>query len=268
MSNAEQHRNLSKDMVYGHVSDQYAPVNTGLFVKPFIDRGWFIDKTKTNSNREGKVHKEIIVLKHNDYTTEHGPIELKVVNSYDASSSLRIYAGIHRLVCSNGLVMMVEGEQFRFIHRGNAIYEKLDNAYDKIVAYFDTVKERVEKLSNFTMSQDNLHTVIDNIAKAVFEKDTKTSTTKVINISSSTKRNLTRVRRQADNGIDAFTVLNIVQENITRRGNLSAMVTITNKETNETETKYVSKNRTENRSIMSDIKLNQIITGEFLKMVG
>jgi len=263
------HKELSKGNIASHVSEQYSPVNTQLFLQPFLERGWKVVKTQNSTSKKtGTIHRELVSLHHDDFISSHGNIELKVVNSYDARSSLKIYAGIHRLVCSNGLVMMVEGEQFRFVHRGEAIYEKLDNAYDRIVAYLDTVKLRTEKLENTTLDDTQLDNIITNIARKVFEKDTDKENRTILSINPYTLKNIKRVRRNADKGTDAFTLLNVIQENITRKGDLSAMVSITNKETKETRIEHKSKNRTENRNFVNDIKLNQIIVEEFLKEVA
>lgn len=268
MTNKLRHELLSKEKL-GNVSDKYAPVNTQLFVEPFITRGWTPKSTYNVTNRKtGIVHKEVITLVNPDFKTVHGDIELKVVNSYDARSSLRIYAGIHRLVCSNGLIMMVEGEQFRFIHRGTAIYEQLDNAYDKIVAYLETVKNRTERLSNTVLTLDEQSTLALNIAKSLFEKDTKREKVTVLNISPQIVKQLLRVRRIADKENDAFTILNRLQENITRFGNLTALVEIKNKETNEARIEFKSKHATENRNIIKDIEINQVITSETLKLIA
>ena len=261
-----QHTILANEHVADHVSDQYAPVSTKLFLKPFLDMGWSSKNSRPIFNKTGKISKEVVTLVHTDYFTEHGPIELKVVNSYDARSSLKIYVGIHRQVCSNGLIMMVEGEQFRFIHRGTAIYEKLENSYEKIIAYIDTVRLRIKKLQATSLSQDALNDVMTNIAKRVFEKDSRLTKVEVTNINNLTRRNLNRVRREADRQNDAFTQLNRLQENITRRGALSATIKVIDKETNQVTFDTVSKRSTENK--VSDIRMNQIITEEFLKAVA
>ena len=266
MNNKLKHKLLSEGKTFEHVSEQYAPVNTQLFLEPFFRRGWGIEKTKTISNKQGQIHKEVVTLVNPDFISLHGPIQLTVINSYDARSSLKIYAGIHRLVCSNGLILMVEGESFRFIHRGESIYDKLDNAYDKIVAYLNTVNERIELLSNTEPTTTMVTTVITNIAKRVFEKDNKTTKVELNTIPLHVIRNLGRIRREADKKPDMFTIFNVIQENITRRGLLSAQVKEINKETNQVEFKTVNKRATESK--LSDIKLNQIITEEFLKAVS
>ena len=115
------------------------------------------------------------------------------------------------------------------------------------------------------MTEDQLDKVIGNIAKRVFERDGKKFST-VANISLSSLRTIKRVRRSEDQGKDAFTLLNVVQENIVRKGLLWAATTTTNKETQEVTTETKSKNRMENS--MASIAMNKIISEEFLKGVA
>ena len=265
-NNQNLHKELTVNNVSKRVSDKYAPVSTLLFIKPFLDKGWINKKGKTFENKKGVIHREIIELIHPNYKSVHGDITLKVVNSYDASSALRIYVGIHRQVCSNGLVMMVEGEQFRFIHRGTSIYERLENSYDEIVAYLDTVKVRTTLLENKVFNLEEKRQLVENIAKRVWEKDAKTEKVELIGLTPFRTRQITQRRRQDDLKDDAFTFFNVIQENITRHGKLQASVKVTNKETNVTSIKTVSKRKTENQ--IHDLRMNQIIFEETLKLAA
>lgn len=242
------------------LSKEYAPVSTELLLKPFFDDGWFIKRHKTKG-----LSKEHIVLKHHDYVYPNGDyLTVELVNSRDGSAALNFFGGYGRLVCNNGLYIG-DLEHGRFIHRGTSIYERLENKYEKIVAHLDSIKNDVIALQNAYLTEEKVHNALYGIYRDVFEKDTK----KYESIVNPTTYDLTRllnVRRLEDKAQDAFTVMNVVQENIIRYGKLGAYVTTTNKETKEVERVYREKRPSENG--LGSIKLNKIITNNFLKAVA
>lgn len=243
------------------LSKEYAPVSTELLLKPFFDRGWNIKK---HIGARG-LGKEQITLRHLDYVYPNGDyLTIECVNSRDGSAALNLLGGYGRLVCQNGLVIG-DLEHGRFIHRGTKIYERLENKYEQIVAHLESIKYSVDTLKSATLHEEQVNNALMGIYKDVFEKNTK-KYSKTVDVSTYDLRRLKRVRREADRGLDAFTQMNIIQENIVRYGLLGCNVTTINKETNEVERKYTSKNGME-RSVNA-IKINKIITNNFLKAVA
>ena len=247
------------------LSDQYAPVSTQLLLKPFFDKGWYIHKHTSQFNKKG-LGKENVTLRNDDYMYSNGDfLTIECLNSNNGSQALLLMGGYGRIACSNGLVIG-DVEHGRFIHRGTRIYEKLNNKYDQIVAHLDRMKTEVDKLKERELDKESTERVIYNIANRIFNKDSKKSRVEVKNITPYAMRQLRKPRRTADLGFDAFTRMNVVQENIIRRGLLWANVEKTNKETSEVELTTMSKNRCENK--ISAIDLNKIITEEFLREVA
>jgi len=243
------------------LSKEYAPVSTELLLKPFFDRGWNVKKHIGKSG----LGKEQITLKHLDYVYPNGDyLTIECVNSRDGSAALNLLGGYGRLVCQNGLVIG-DLEHGRFIHRGTKIYERLENKYDQIVAHLDSIKETVDKLKSTKLSQEQRHNAILGIFKDVFEKDTKKYQS-IVDVSAYDVRVLEKVRRDADLKADAFTQMNVVQENIIRYGLLGCNVTTTNKETNAVERRFTEKRPMENG--LNALKMNKIITNNFLKVVA
>lgn len=242
------------------LSDQYAPVNTDLLLSPFLTKGWSIVKHTARG-----LGKEQITLKHNDYVYSNGDfLTIECLNSFDGSAALNLLGGYGRLVCANGLVIG-DLEHGRFIHRGTKIYEKLENKYAEIVAHLDDIRRKVDVLKNATLDDTQLNKVIEGILKDVFEKDTKKYSS-VVDFNTRDIDRLKRVRRVDDTAKDSFTLLNVVQENVIRYGLLGCTVTTTDKETNEVERAYKSKNKMENS--INSVKMNKLITENFLKMVA
>ena len=245
------------------LSDQYAPVSTKIVLAPFFNNGWTTKSRMHNFNKKG-IGKEKLTLTHPDFLYPNGDqLTVECLNSNDGTGALVLMGGYGRIACSNGLIIGdIEGG--RFVHRGTTIYEKLENQYEKIVAHLNKIKQSVEVLKSTELTEEQLDRCITTIAKRVFEKDTKKYKV-TANIAKYSLNRLKRVRREEDKGKDAFTLLNVVQENIVRNGNLYANITTLNKETNEVSTDLKEKRRME--SSMSSIAMNKLISEVFLSEV-
>jgi hypothetical protein len=247
-----------------HLSDKYAPINTHLVLAPFFENGWEVSRKREYLNRKG-IGTQHYVLTHPDFLYPNGDnLTVEALNSNDGSKALMLMGGYGRVVCSNGLVIG-DIESGRFIHRGTSIYEKLENKYDEIIGHLTKIKADVELLKNTTYTEEMIEQAVTNICLEVFGGETKKYSRQVI-VSPRLFRAVTRIRREGDMGKDLFTALNVVQENIIRRGGLWVTVTTTNKETGEKTTEVKGKNASENR--LSSVRLNKIISQSFLKVVA
>ena len=245
------------------VSEKYKFISTMDYLKPFFDKGW-----KVRQERGGKslTSKHIMHLKHENYKTNQGDyLELVVINSHDRSCAFSVGGGLFRLVCDNGLMVGEDFESFKFRHVGVGIEEKLENSYEKIVAKLDNLRFKFETLSTLEVEADVLQETVSNIGKRLFEKDTRKESVELVELYT---RGLANVRREGDRSKDTFTLMNRIQENITRVRGISAKIRITNKENGMTETVIKRIRPTESGEVGRDKKVQEIITSEFFKLVG
>jgi hypothetical protein len=256
------HVTKTQGKIAEHLSDKYMPVSTEILLEPFINKGWKIVESKANK----KGSREWLTLEHEAFRIGGDNVRIEVTNSYDGSTALNIMGGIGRLVCSNGLVVGEDFEAFRFIHKGENIYEKLDNAYEKIVAKLNELKTKVETLNNTVLDHGQTLNIVRNIYKKMIETDGVKKSVKLVSIPEDTFQLTFQAHRDADKGNDAFTVLNVVQENIVRNGVFSAIVEETDKETGEKTQRLIRKRPSEGK--LSSLKANEAITSEFLKAVA
>lgn len=243
------------------LSNQYAPVSSELYLKPFVDKGW----TKTKGVFNNKGTKEWITLEHSNYSLGEDKIRIELRNSYDGSGALMIMGGLGRIVCSNGLVVGKDFESFRFVHRGTSIYQRLEQSYDLIVAKLDSLKNKMDKLKQIQLNTQQVNNIIHEIYKEVVEKDTKTKKVTLLNVNTWILQQTQRPRRVEDEFTDAFTTMNVIQERIIRCGIFNCNVVKLDKELNSTEIVEVTKNASEGK--LSSLKLNEIITEKFLDLV-
>ena len=190
---------------------------------------------------------------------------MDVVNSFDGSTSLKIFFGVGRIVCLNGMVIG-DIDCFKYVHRGNKIYQNIENDYDKIVAKLLGTKERVRRLNNVFLPPQAVDRIIHNIASKVFNVDSKTRKVEVVEVSLANIESLLETHRGEDNFADAWTQMNVIQENIIRNGRLSALVMETDKEKGTNVLKDRQKRGNEFK--MSSFELNAIISNEFLQAVA
>jgi hypothetical protein len=258
----QNHINKTTGKIAEHLSDKYSPVSTEILLQPFLSRGWEIVSSRTNKKKS----REWLTLEHEAFKIGDDTVRIEVTNSYDGSTALNIMGGIGRLVCSNGLVVGKDFETFRFIHKGNKIYEKLDNAYEKIVAKLEQLKGKIDALNDVTLDEVQTVNSVRNIYKKLIESDGEKKKVELVSIPEDTLKLTLQTHRDADKGKDAYTVLNVVQENIVRNGVFTAIVEETDKETGEKTRRLLRKRPSEGK--LSSLKANEVITDEFLKTVA
>lgn len=261
-NNRESHTALTRERLTKNLSSIYAPVSTELLLQPFYDKGW-VNKRKV-VNKKGT--KEWFTLSHPNYLFDNGDeLTLDVLNSYNGTSALKIFFGVGRIVCLNGMVVG-DMDHFKYVHRGNQIYQNIENDYEKIVAKLIDVKKKVERLNNIYLSPSEVNGIIDRIATKVFEVDGEKNKIEVKGVAFDVKKSLLESHREADRGEDAWIKFNVIQENIVRLGRLSATVSETNKELNTTVIRTLNKRSNENK--LNSFQLNKIISDEFFKAVA
>lgn len=247
-----------------HLSKKYTPIDTNIVIKPFLDQGWRVSSSRRALNTKGINNLQEVVLRNENYKIGDDYITIQALNSFDGSKVFILTVGIFRLVCSNGLVVLTEGEHLKIKHIGENVYEKLDEHVKKINVYLETVRQRVELLKNSKIT--NERAVIQSIVNKLYAKDTDKYKVEVEPLM---HNRVYRPYRQEDKGIDAWTQLNVIQENIVRKGGLRLIKTETNKETNEVKrvNSRIQPSETKDNKLAFKHKLNAIILESVLENI-
>lgn len=102
-------------------SEKYSFVSTKQICEPILSQGWKVmsaNQVRTKDEDRIGYQKHVIKFYNEDYKIDDDYPNIIFLNSHDGTSSLKILAGIFRLVCSNGLVVAKhEVENIRFIHK-------------------------------------------------------------------------------------------------------------------------------------------------------
>jgi Domain of unknown function (DUF932) len=158
----------------------------------------------------------------------HMDLVFKVPHLYGA---LEAFLGTFRQVCSNGLVVgtkFFEGPRIRHSTSGLSQLNKLIPA---MIAKHNELVEFIQVMQSKDVNPQAVAEFVRAAAKLRL-KDVK-------NVSEVNFNDLMRVRRDADTGSDAFTVFNVVQENLMRYGMRYAIQTV-NPETQAFETRNMT----------------------------
>lgn len=134
--------------------------------------------------------------------------EVCLLNSHDGTSSYRLFAGVFRLVCSNGLVVS-EGDisEVRVPHTGD-VRDRVVEGCHKVLGDLSGVQERIAELSALELTEGERRALAVGALTAKYgEEEPRVTVEQVLT-----------PRRYGDNAKDAWSTLNILQENLIRGG--------------------------------------------------
>lgn len=249
------------------VSTKYAFASTEGLLSVFANAGWHPVTQSAlavrKPDRKG-FQKHMVILENDAYPVMPGLEEdhasrpqLLVVNSHDKASAVRIMWGMIRFACLNGIVAGDALSEVRLTHNAK-LPERLPAALEQILAAFPTMVEQAQKLSQATLSAGAVQKLIKTAYDARLE-----GAEKVLSVDYS----LPCLRRYEDQGQDAFTIFNRVQETVIR-GGISYVYARKSKDSagNVIETPAHGQTRAI-KAIDQSVKLNQLVYSTVLELV-
>jgi|SRR5882672_2894870 len=203
---------------YPGTSSSYVFIPTEPILSKLVDSGWAIvdaRQTKSRHAERAPYARHMIRMRHNDGKPIQDPRgsplweELVLVNGHDGSATYRLYAGLFSFLCLNGLVVgsMFAGASIR--HSGfQATMEAVQSGASKIInEEMPLLRGSVERMANRQLTPAELvrfaSTALDLRYKGLAPLLTSNQV-------------LTRHRPQ-DESNDAWTVFNVLQENLLSR---------------------------------------------------
>jgi len=198
----------------GRVSGRYSFLPTTTILEILQDEGWTAWKARQVSARTwSRDHaKHIIHLRHEDLDTTAFGVgdsfpEMLLMNAHNGLGSYDLMAGIFRLVCSNGMV--VSESDFGKIHIRHIGFkpEQVIKASRELVMNATRLSDKVNTWKEVELTPRSRSDFFTDASKIRFE-----------NPSEDIVRNMSRIRRKEDMGIDLWSVFNVAQENLIRGG--------------------------------------------------
>lgn len=199
-----------------HLSDRYVSLTTASIIPVMKDYGFEVVQAAQKRGRTAnstEYGQHLLAFADTTQSFEDGTRpELILYNSNDGGSCVKLFAGIYRMVCSNGIVAG-EGFESRTHHTKKLL--TFEDSLRLVVSTLPVMMARVEKMKQVKLDHDQVH---DMAVKAVstrwdsFMNDAKRGAF----ATATTVSNVLRQQRVEDVGNAAWTVFNRVQENIVR----------------------------------------------------
>ena len=203
------------------LSDRYASLNTAQLLPVLADFGYFPMQAAQKKSRKGEAqHSSHMLSFAKTYHTEDiiGDVRPEIIlyNSHDGSSSVRLFAGCFRFICSNGIVAG-DGFQSRMYHNAKAI-NGFEDMLASTVNSLPLLMERIEKLRSTKL----MYSDAVEMARKGVQTRWKMFDETIEDIpfgsyaTEKTVRDALTVQRNEDDYMDAFTVFNRIQEAVVR----------------------------------------------------
>jgi len=237
---------LSADHPHSRVSSKYTFVPTSSVLNALIVEGWqprmVAEARVRDETREGFQRHMMRFSRPNGGTIgklgDSYP-EIVVVNSHDRSSGYQLYAGIFRMVCSNGMIV-------QDMDMGSMSVRHVGLSTDKIIeASYEVIKEFPQIESRITAMQS-----VKLLPNQRVEFATKALALRFPDGAPFKPDKLLSSWRSEDQGSSLWSTLNVVQENLMRGGQRTLTM---NQETNRFRRGTVRAVK----SIATDLKLNR-----------
>jgi hypothetical protein len=195
------------------VSERYRFLPTSEALAIMRDQGFHPVSVKQSRSRiegKGDFSRHMVRLRHTDHLAANGDEEVPevvVMNSHDKTSAYRLYAGIFRTICENGLVVQSANfGSFSLRHSGNRdLRQQVIDTTFEIVSSVPAIMGTIGDWKQIALSPSQQHA----FAEAALELRDNCNVT---------PDQLLAPRRSEDDKPDLWHVMNRVQEGLTKGG--------------------------------------------------
>ena len=146
--------------------------------------------------------------------------EIILYNSHNGKSSMKMYAGLFRAVCSNGLVAG-EGYEARMRHLKASISD-VGNMLEDTAAKLPELSDKIKRMKSITLKRDDIIDLAYSAASLRWERLPDFNLTEDrkpgVYFDEVTAASLVRTRRFSDVSTDLWTTFNKMQEGMIRGG--------------------------------------------------
>lgn len=191
------------------MSDKYTFVPTEQVLEFFEREGWEISSVRQTGNGNHSLHE---IKFRNGELPKVGDtlVEAIIRNSHNGTSAFTMGAGLHRLVCSNGLTVPTAiSENFRMRHSHFQLDDVKELA-EKFSKKLPFIEQSVGRMMSREMTLDEKIDFVQKSSKIRFNGDKKFTELEIIDI--------LEPNRIEDEGDDLWRVFNVVQEKFIRGG--------------------------------------------------
>jgi hypothetical protein len=233
-----------------HMSRHYKPISTTEVLEYTQSKGYGISQIQVKNFHQKRIDagladntkaNHLIRLRHMNAPSHRLGVypELVFVNSFDGTAAFSMFAGLFRLVCSNGLIVQDKSQgSFRIIHKGD-IYDLLEESIKTVVANCMNSIELAEILENRILND------LEQMEFARLSLETRWPLVdgtgrKIADSYPVSQSQILAPRRNEDSKNNAWEILNRVQENLVSPPSTMLMRSRGNVRTNDRKIRGIS----------------------------
>lgn len=200
-------------------SSKYAMVQTDNILAQFEDAGYTVTKGAMSGRVKNPLTaKHSVILHHPSLGTvetngDKLMPQLLLTNSHDGRSAFRIYFGLYRFVCCNGLVVGNTLDAISVAHRGTGLERRVLEGAQRMTERMPTVLETIGRMQTRALTQTEAWDFAQRATALRVGHESPAA---------SLVTEMTRARRPEDRDPTLWNLFNRVQENVMRGGQWSA----------------------------------------------
>jgi hypothetical protein len=193
---------------FDKLSNKYDLISTEAVVNLMREEGFVVTATNTLKprKRDPRVVRHFVRMRHEQHMREiNGSVpEILVINANDGSSSLRMEAGMFRMVCSNGLIVKSSEIDSSRIRHVDVTAERVLAEANRVIKGAQEAARRVDLFKERILTRSE-QTEFSVLASAFWGGRVM-------------PHSLLESRRPEDAGDDLWRVFNRIQENMVKGG--------------------------------------------------
>lgn len=201
-----------------HLTDRYVPLHTADLIPVLADYGYqpvqAAQKRSRTANPEHSMH--MLAFSHvNNIGNVQADLRSEIVlyNSHDGTGAVRLFAGAFRFICSNGIVAG-DGFNSRTYHNRSAM-AAFEEVLRNTINNLPTMMDRIEALRRITLTPGEALSMAKRGVLTRWGQYDGTPKRGVYALDT-TAADVLKVQRIGDEGIDAWSVFNRIQEGVIR----------------------------------------------------
>lgn len=198
-----------------NMTGAYSPVNTATILRRMADEGFVPVQASQDrpTRRDPQFVTHRVVLRHETQLGEEADIgehvpQIMLVNSHNGRTKLKLFGGLYRFICANGLVVGDDRFRAAVTHRGDAPAEAARIA-EEVTSNLSDLRRTIERWSRIEMPTGTAQMFARRAAELRFGE---------VAGKSYDAATLLTPRRERDEGRSLWRLYNTIQENTTKAG--------------------------------------------------
>ena len=191
------------------MTNKYTFVPTVQILENFQREGWNISSAKQMGKGAYGTHE---VRFRNAQLPKVGDCFLEAIvrNSHNGLSTLKVSAGLHRLVCSNGLTVPESVSQSFAVRHTYLDFEMVKNLTQEFAVKMTVIENSIDKMSSRLLTEGEQVGYVKSAAHLRWKEGKMPQSIKI--------EDILKPLRDGDKGNDMWSTFNVVQEKFVRGG--------------------------------------------------